>query len=535
MRNLGILSFFFLFFLSMSGIGQDNQVTIHRKGQYVYEIRNNQLEVKNISSGEIVYQYDSPERNTILLTADRSALLDSFIVIEETRTADGLYEIDLITESETVSLITGADSPIYTPVWFEYPPGSAFYLFYIDENFRITVFKVFENRVLRRLRFDHPIINLEISSNPLFLQFQKFHQGKYRWYRISIPELLAGNCLSFFPFDPNRTEFHPTSTPPGNPAQTIDVFPLLNLYGDQITGFGDSITYGYINREPAPQLGYVPRLQYLMDTGMNGERVINEGQPAETTVKALYRYENVLLLHSSPFLLFHEGTNDVIWPRRIPVSTTLFNISYMMDRALLYDMDPVLSTLIPRNGKYGEGIYLARALEICEGITDIAEEKGLPLVDLWRIFSDYPLSEGGYPSLMSDSTHPSEEGYQLMAVNWFEALHALIYRIYPPQNPCALFLDTPQFNPSVASRSIVLTWEANTQNKEDGFSVSHYRLYRRESGDAPGSYSLLAELSASVFSFRDTTTVSGTLYDYALSAVDADGNESEKVIARYLE
>jgi len=58
---------------------------------------------------------------------------------------------------------------------------------------------------------------------------------------------------------------------------------------DKYIGFGDSITYGIINYEAAPELGYVPRLEELIDENIRDSEVINRGIGGEKTAEGLSR------------------------------------------------------------------------------------------------------------------------------------------------------------------------------------------------------------------------------------------------------
>jgi lysophospholipase L1-like esterase len=97
----------------------------------------------------------------------------------------------------------------------------------------------------------------------------------------------------------------------------------------------------------------------------------------------------------------------------------------MMDKALGYDVQPILSTIIPRDTN-DYRTQRERGIAISEGIRSIAIEKNIPLIDFWDIFDNYPESDGGYYSLTSDHVHPSEKGYQLMAEEWLESLEDII-------------------------------------------------------------------------------------------------------------
>ncbi len=68
-----------------------------------------------------------------------------------------------------------------------------------------------------------------------------------------------------------------------------------------------------------------------------------------------------------------------------------------------------------------------------------------------------------------------------------------------------------------------LTWEANPENSD--VKVAKYRIYRRVKGSA-GAMELIAEVSAGTYQYLDRGLGANDYYEYAITAVDEDGNES---------
>ena len=87
-----------------------------------------------------------------------------------------------------------------------------------------------------------------------------------------------------------------------------------------------------------------------------------------------------------------------------------------------------------------------------------------------------------------------------------------------PSAPAAL---TATDKPADSGGSIDLSWTAATDN----VAVTGYRVYR---GTAPGVYGAPTALG-NVTSYTDATAATGTRYYYAVSAVDAAGNEGAEV------
>ncbi len=344
----------------------------------------------------------------------------SFFIINETLRKKGDYLIKIIFRRRKSISFCNNES-IYSPILYE--DDSDVYLLFINNSFEIDAYDLKAKKRIVLINFDSPILFLKLSEDKKYISFLKFEEGKYVKVRMNVRNLIKLKILKSIQklVRVERDDFK---------KNLEDI--ILDYY--KFLGFGDSITYGYINTKPAPELGYIPRLQYLVDSWYGGE-VINEGVPAEKTYEGVERFEQVILEHKAKFLLFHEGTNDVIH-YNIPVSATLYNIRYMINTALKYEIVPIITTLIPRNGWFGQGIFREKAIEVCEGIREIANELDIPLIDFWEIFSDYPESDGGYESLMSDVVHPSEKGYQLMAENWFKTLQNI-----PPGVPDVLSLE----------------------------------------------------------------------------------------------
>ncbi|UCC43534.1 MAG: M20/M25/M40 family metallo-hydrolase [Candidatus Zixiibacteriota bacterium] len=76
-----------------------------------------------------------------------------------------------------------------------------------------------------------------------------------------------------------------------------------------------------------------------------------------------------------------------------------------------------------------------------------------------------------------------------------------------------------EFSATTDSASVLLNWQANAEA-----DFSYYNLYRRISG--VGSYELL-ESGVTMAGFVDTSAHGGSTYDYVITAVDADGYESD--------
>ncbi len=391
----------------------------------------------------------------IFLSVGFSGNYNSFFVFKEKMISKGKYSLSIVVGDKSINVRTQS-SPFYSPVLFNYDLKE--YIAFINESFEIKILDFMTKKIIKSFKFEVPVRSLSVSEDGSKLIFYKFDKSKYEKEFLNIKSLFSDKNLdirqkstarkgdfSFFEDKFNRETY------------------TFSYYG--FLGFGDSITYGYINREGAPEKGYVPRLQLLIDNEWYGGTVYNEGVPGEVTEDGLKRFEATVLKDRAKYLLFHEGTNDCLFVRRFPVSYILFNIEQMIKTALNYNMRPILTTIIPRNGKWGEGIYRERSMEVSNGIRDLANKYEIPLIDFFNIFLNYPESDGGYYSLMSDTVHPSEKGYQLMAEKWFEFL-----KDYPPEIPEILGYHY-KVNPITKLVGVEVSLSVNADPDFDHFSV----------------------------------------------------------------
>lgn len=200
--------------------------------------------------------------------------------------------------------------------------------------------------------------------------------------------------------------------------QSLDSLRILALDRDKYIGFGDSITYGILHLEEAPEEGYVPRLEKRIDKYIKDSQVINRGLPGEKTSEGLSRIQAVINDDQAQTVFLMEGTNDVK-DTEISTDTIAFNLEKMSEICLNLRMTVFLASILP-TGRW-EGLIKERILELNQEIKSIASQFNIHFVDQFEVF--IVDSYKNY-KLYSDSSHPNEEGYKLMAKAWFEALVA---------------------------------------------------------------------------------------------------------------
>jgi lysophospholipase L1-like esterase len=391
-----------------------------KEDKFSYILNSKEVKVFN-KLNNIIFYRKITDKNTYYLNINYNPYDKLFYLIKQQKTDKGNIYIIENNSGRQESFIL-KEKFIYSPNIINLNGNR--YLIFIDDDFSIQIYNINTKKYIKKIKFDTSIYGLRVYKNKIFLNI--FIEGKYRKIGYKIKDL-------FYNFQ-NDISFEIKKVKQINPNSDITfnkdkIFINMILDYRKFTGFGDSITYGTINHQKIPELGYIPRLNNLLNNNLYESTVINEGIPGETTFRAVERIDNVLLKHKAKFLLFHEGTNDSIF-LELPVSGIIFNIRYIMNHALEYNVKPIITTLIPKNGFWGSKIYRERSIEINKGIKQISDEIAINLIDFFNIFLNYPSNDGGYLSLMSDNLHPSEKGYQLMAEKWFE-----IIKGFPPTTP----------------------------------------------------------------------------------------------------
>ena len=465
--------------------------------RYQFEKNIDFLNIYN-SQHHLVFSSSCENDNMVILNFGFSKVFHSFFVFKEKIDFHSKnYELNLEFENFTIPVILHSDTAFYTPLLVETRSDS--YVIYISEDFSISVYNLHQQELLYKVTSETPVIKLAMSKldNRDIVELYQFAAGKYRKHYFYIDDIETSQ-ITFFPSEK---------------AEKKETEPIQNeilLDYKKFIGFGDSITVGKIGSEEMPELGYIPRLQLLLnDLLYNGAEVINEGISGTQTWEAVERIEPVILTHLGKYLLFHYGTNDVIHAE-IPTTTVVFNIEYMMRKTLEYDVQPILTTLIPRHGKGNVALHRERGFAISQGIKGLAQSLDIPVINLWDMFLYYPDSDGGYISLMSDHVHPSEKGYQLMAEEWLRALLAL-----PPPAPTGVTILNRSRN------QINIQWSENNE-----LDVVQYLV---KFGYTPSRLSRTVTTSTAYFVFIYNPLFSpfNRKVYFQVQAVDNGGNSSE--------
>lgn len=175
--------------------------------------------------------------------------------------------------------------------------------------------------------------------------------------------------------------------------------PVFNKLSQEaiILAFGDSLTYG----SGASKGANYPSVLSVLST----HTVINAGIPGEISSKGFSRLPALLDKHQPELLILIHGGNDML--RKIPQQQTSDNLKQMINEAKQRNIKVVMLGVPKFN------LFLLSSSEIYQ---QVAEEYNVPidLESLPHILSDN--------ALKSDTIHPNDQGYRLMAENIYELL-----------------------------------------------------------------------------------------------------------------
>jgi lysophospholipase L1-like esterase len=258
---------------------------------------------------------------------------------------------------------------------------------------------------------------------------------------------------------------------------------------DKYIGFGDSITFGMIDYEETPELGYIPRLETMLFETYGQSQVINEGWPGEVTQQGLARISAVLENHKAQYFLLMEGTNDVVF-RNISMDTTAYNLEQMIETCRSKRVFPVLATIIPRNDhRWGKEFFRERIFELNDKIRDLAERIDASFIDMFDIYFYWPKEDGGWTSLLSnDYVHPNRKGYQVMAKSWLDEIQRFPF----PADGFWVARHHDQVGDFVREANSLM-WQ-DSHKIQDKTDFKSYNIYRKKISEDPSPVKLLKVL-----------------------------------------
>jgi len=218
-----------------------------------------------------------------------------------------------------------------------------------------------------------------------------------------------------------------------------EVEAMRELAADEISliAFGDSITYGRGSSSNGPATGYPAYLAGILMYNYPGQafKMVNKGNPGETTGGGLGRIDSVLERYPSDFILIMEGTNDIFFG--ISFGTIQQNLKQMALHAVAHGVTPVLATVIPTLPYGARGGQYQRTRSFYNGgyVQSLAARYHLQCSDQWQAFTSVP----GWPGeIMDPSTgnHPNTDGYRyVMSPQWYETIAPILGLPFTPTGP----------------------------------------------------------------------------------------------------
>jgi len=105
----------------------------------------------------------------------------------------------------------------------------------------------------------------------------------------------------------------------------------------------------------------------------------------------------------------------------------------------------------------------------------------------------------------------------------------LAAHVHPPVNLSGRGFDALKIDQHFRNKFNLLQWQDNPENDREGITITGFRVYRREEAQEEHQSSLLTQLDAAARNYMDYNIDGQKSYIYMLSALDGNGNESERV------
>lgn len=188
-------------------------------------------------------------------------------------------------------------------------------------------------------------------------------------------------------------------------------------------GFGDSITVGDGSSD---YRGYRPLLENRLRAHFGQGTVEDQGIEGTRSNQGVVRIGSTLRRQDPAYTLILYGTND--WnssdcrENSGPPCFTVESLRRIVRSVRGVQSLPILGTIIPVNSGYDGRVPEERNVwvaDIDEQIKAMAAEEGAVIADLHHAFLN---AVPDYHTLFTDHVHPNDQGYAIMADEWFRAI-----------------------------------------------------------------------------------------------------------------
>ncbi|MBD3305620.1 hypothetical protein GF339_04505 [candidate division KSB3 bacterium] len=190
-----------------------------------------------------------------------------------------------------------------------------------------------------------------------------------------------------------------------------------------IVAVGDSLTWGSLAfGKRASQKGYPAMLETKLRAAGYEIVVLNKGIPGEKSPETALRFQQAI--EGADLVLLMIGTNDIIKPETCPDPhncRTIEQIDAMLEQALDAGVIPLLSTLPPAQGRCARSWANPIIDALNTEIQQVAQARNVTLVDTHQA-----ILEHGGGVLFSDCLHFTDDGYGIIAQEWYHALLPLL-------------------------------------------------------------------------------------------------------------
>jgi acyl-CoA thioesterase I len=191
--------------------------------------------------------------------------------------------------------------------------------------------------------------------------------------------------------------------------------PIGGNQPNQYMAFGDSITRGDGSSDGR---GYPLRLQNKLQGHFATAVVRSRGAEATNSFEAVERFERNFSRDAYVLILY--GTNDWNIPecQDAPPCHTIDNLRVVVREARAAGSLAFVATIIPANPAINAGRN-TWVSTVNDGIKTMARQEGAFVVDLYQAFQQ---QGGDLSRFFSDSVHPNDAGYEVIANGFFEAI-----------------------------------------------------------------------------------------------------------------